>query len=98
MKNVAQFVGNDVNAVVVMPASYDAAAVTMADCQQDSQLTVCGHNESTVVSLAKHLSAGDVLVDDADLGHDDIAELETRLAKRGLRAKSTDQGLEIREA
>lgn len=54
-------------------------------------------NESTVVALARECEAGTVISHDlADsLGDDGMAELEARLARRGLTVAATDRGVEV---
>jgi hypothetical protein len=62
--------------------------------------TVDASNESTVVALARMCEAGSIIAHDLaeTLGDDELAELDSRLAKQGLRSESTDRGIEIVEA
>lgn len=54
-------------------------------------------NESMVVALARECEAGTIIGHDlADaLGDDGMAELRSRLARRGLALSSTDRGVEV---
>lgn len=59
--------------------------------------TVETSNESTVVALARICKAGSIIAHDLaeSLGDDEVAEMDSRLAKQGLRTVSTDRGLEV---
>lgn len=54
-------------------------------------------NESAVVALARECEAGSIIAHDlADsLGDDGMADLRSRLARRGLKITSTDRGVEV---
>lgn len=54
-------------------------------------------NESTVVALARECELGSVIADELmeSLGEDEVAELDARLAKRGLKTWPSDRGFEI---
>lgn len=54
-------------------------------------------SESTVVALARECEAASVITHElADaLGDDGMAELTSRLARRGLAVESTDRGVEV---
>lgn len=54
-------------------------------------------NESTVVALARECELGTIIGHDlaGELGDDGLAELKSRLARRGLTMTSTDRGVEV---